>query len=253
MRCPAPGHGRIVRAMGIRRTAASWAGNEVARRGAPQLASRGAHQFISKAIDGFPGFPSAQEVARRRLSRRRDVDRAIRDVVETHLRLAGVQGFVTNLGGVIAMPVAIPANIAGIAALQLRMVASILYLRGYDIDDPKTRTAALLTLLGPDAVKKGVKDGSLDGTPYDIAVSMTDLHPGRTEQIASRVMTEFMGRIGGKHATLALAKRVPVVGGAVSAGVDALSTYNIGRYAREEFPTRVMIERAEPTEPTPTE
>ena len=110
-----------------------------------------------------------------------------------------------------------------------------------------------MTLLGADTVKKGVKDGTLDGTPYDIAVSMTDLHPGRTEQIASRVMTEFMGRIGGKHATLALARRVPVVGGAVSAGVDALSTYNIGRYAREEFPTRVMSERAEPTEPSPTE
>lgn len=232
--------------MGIRRTVATWAGNEVARRGAPQLASRGAQQFISKAIDGFPGFPSAREIGQRRLAKRRDVDRAIRDVIDTHIRLAGVQGFVTNLGGVVAMPVAIPANLAGIAVLQLRMVASILYLRGYDVDDPRVRTAALLTLLGQDTVTKGVKSGTLGGTPYDIATSLADLDPGRTELIASRVMTELMGRIGGKHATLALAKRVPMVGGAVSAGVDAVSTYSIGRYAREEFPPRMMIERAEP-------
>lgn len=232
--------------MGIKRTVTTWAGNEVARRGAPQLASRGAQQFLSKAIDGFPGFPSAQDTAQRKLAKRRDVDRAIRDVIDAHIRLAGVQGFVTNLGGVIAMPVAIPANLAGMAALQLRMVASILYLRGYDISDPRVRTAALLTLLGQDTVAKSVKSGTLDGTPYDVAVSVADLPPSRTELVASRVMTELLGRIGGKHATLSIAKRVPMVGGAVSAGVDALSTYSIGRYARNEFPTRVMIERAEP-------
>lgn len=236
--------------MGIRRTAATWAGNEMARRGAPQLAARGAHQFIDKSIDGFPGFPSAQEIAQRKLTKRRDVERAIRDVTESHLRMAGIQGFVTNLGGVIAMPVAIPANLVGIAALQLRMVASILYLRGYDLDDPRVRTAALLTLLGPDTVQRGVKEGTLDGTPHDIAVAMSDLHPNRTEIIASRVMTELLARIGGKHATLALAKRVPVVGGAVSAGVDALSTYSISRYARAEFPVRVTFERAEPAAAT---
>jgi hypothetical protein len=37
---------------------------------------------------------------------------------------------------------------------------------------------------------------------------------------------------------------VPVLGGAVSAGVDAYSTYTVGRYADREFPTYTMIERA---------
>jgi len=229
---------------------ATWAGHEAARRGAPQLASRGAQQFISKGIDGFPGFPSAQEIAQRKLAQHHDTDHAIGDLIDAHVRLAGVQGFVTNLGGVVAMPVAVPANMAGIAALQLRMVASILYLRGYDIAEPRVRTAALLTLLGSDTVKRGVQEGALDGMPYDLAVAMENVDPAHTEAIASRVMSEMVTRVGGKHATLAFAKRVPLVGGAVSAGVDAVSTYGIGRFAREEFPTRVMIERAEPT---PTE
>lgn len=60
------------------------------------------------------------------------MERAIRDVIEQHVRLAGVQGFVTNVGGVVTMPVTVPANMAGIAVLHLRMAATIAHLRGHD-------------------------------------------------------------------------------------------------------------------------
>lgn len=230
--------------MGLRKTATSWASNVVARRAAPVAATRGANQFMSKAIDGFTGFPSAREIARRRLEKHRDVDRAIRDVIDFHLRLAGAQGFVTNIGGVVTMPVAIPANMAGIAVLQLRMVAAIAHLRGYNLNDPKVRTAALMTLLGKEGVRSAHRNGDLPGTPHDVAISLDGLESGVTEHVAARVTQELMARIGGKHATLALAKRVPVVGGAVSAGVDAFSTYTIGQYANAQFPPHIMIEPA---------
>lgn len=219
------------------------AGNAAARRATPAIASRGARQFLDRAINGFPGFPGAREVARRHLSRRRDVDAAVRDVIDQHVRLAGAQGFVTNLGGVVAMPVTIPANLAGIALLQVRMVAATLHLRGYDVDDPRVRTAALMVLLGEDDVRKGVKSGTFPGLPHNIAVSRGDLDPQLLERIASDVMGDLTTRIGGKHATLTVMKGVPVLGGAVSAGVDAYSTYLIGRYVNREFPPHIMIER----------
>lgn len=230
--------------MGLRKSAATWAGNAAARRAAPAAASRGANQFISKAIDGFRGFPGAHDVARKHLERRRDIDLAVRDVIDSHLRLAGAQGFVTNLGGFVAMPVAIPANMAGIAVLQLRMVAAIAHIRGYDLNDPKVRTAALLTLLGPDGVKEAEKDGHTPAGPRKLATSYDDVDPAVTERIAAKVTQELVARIGGKHATLALAKRVPVLGGAVSAGVDAYATHSIGRYAKDQFTPHVMIEPA---------
>jgi hypothetical protein len=37
---------------------------------------------------------------------------------------------------------------------------------------------------------------------------------------------------------------VPIIGGAISAGVDALATHSVGRYADREFPPHIMIERA---------
>ncbi|HEU4540663.1 MAG TPA: hypothetical protein VFR23_06005 [Jiangellaceae bacterium] len=230
--------------MSFRRTVTNLASNAAARRAAPAIAARGVRQFLDKAIDGFTGFPGAREVARRHLARRRDVDQAIRDVLDQHVRLAGAQGFVANIGGVAIMAVAIPANLAGIGLLQLRMVATILHLRGYNINDPRVRTAALMTLLGEDEVKAAIKRNEFPGHPHDVAVASGDSDPRLLEQVGSHVTQALVTRVGGKHATLAVTKRIPVIGGAVSAGVDAFSTYVIGRYATREFPPHVMIERA---------
>jgi hypothetical protein len=230
--------------MGFRRTVTNLASNAAARRAAPAIAARGVRQFLDKAIDGFPGFPGAREVARRHLARRRDVELAIRDVQDQHVRLAGAQGFVANIGGVATMAVAIPANLAGIGLLQLRMVAAIQHLRGYNVNDPRVRTAALMTLLGEDEVKAAIKRKEFPGHPHDVAVSAGDPDPILLERVGSHVTQALVTRVGGKHATLAVTKRIPVIGGAVSAGVDAFSTYTIGRYANREFPPHVMIERA---------
>jgi uncharacterized protein (DUF697 family) len=238
-----PPAARIFLGMTFRRTVTNLASGAAARRAAPAIASRGAQQFIDRAIDGFPGFPSARDVARKHLARRRDIDLAIRDVIDQHVRLAGAQGFVANIGGVVTMPVAIPANLAGIALLQVRMVAAIQHLRGYDLADARVRTAALMTLLGEDDIRAAVKRRELPGHPHDVAVTIGELLPELPERVRAHVTQALVTRVGGKHATLAFTKRIPVIGGAVSAGVDALSTYSIGRYADREFPPHVMIER----------
>lgn len=229
--------------MSFRRTMTNLASSAAARRAAPAIAARGSRQFLDRAIDGFAGFPGAREIARKHLARRRDVDLAIRDVIDQHVRLAGAQGFVANIGGVVTMPVAVPANLAGIALLQVRMVAAIQHLRGYDITDPRVRTSALMTLLGEDDVRAAVKQKELPGHPHDVAVTIGELLPELPERVRAQVIQALITRVGGKHATLTLTRRIPVVGGAVSAGVDAFSTYTIGRYANREFPPHVMIER----------
>jgi hypothetical protein len=230
--------------MSFRRTVTNLASNAAARRAAPVFAARGARQFLDKAIDGFSGYPSAREIARRHLTRTRDVDLAIRDVIDQHVRLAGAQGFVANIGGVTTMAVTIPANLAGIGLLQVRMVATIQHLRGYDVNDPRVRTAALMTILGEDEVRAAIKRGEFPGHPHDVAVASGDTDPALVERVGSHVTQALVTRVGGKHATLAVTKRIPVLGGAISAGVDAFSTYVVGRYANREFPPHVMIERA---------
>ena len=234
--------------MGVKRTLSRWGTNWVAgnvvRNNMPQIATRGADQFVGKAIDGISGFPGARDVARKALQRTHDVDDAVTAVIEQHVRLAGLQGFVTNLGGVVTMPVAIPANLAGIAMVQLRMSAAIAHLRGYDVADPRVRSAAVTTLLGERNVTQARRQGSLSYTPHRLITSGGEIPAHTADQVSAAVISDLVGRVTGKYATLSIARRVPVLGGAVSAGVDALSTHSVGRYADREFPPRLMVEQA---------
>jgi hypothetical protein len=88
-------------------------------------------QVIEIAIDGYGRMPSAKALAARHLQRQGgSVDEAITAIIDHHIRLASAQGFVTNIGGLAALPVAIPANITGVTIVQVRMVAAIAHLRG---------------------------------------------------------------------------------------------------------------------------
>ena len=94
-----------------------------------------------------------------------DVDEAIKDIIETHVRLAGAQGFLTNIGGLVTMTVMVPANIAGLALIQCRMVAAIAHLRGYDLDDQRVRNAILASLLGEERMLSLIRKKKLPGHP----------------------------------------------------------------------------------------
>lgn len=229
--------------MGIRRTVTGLAATAAARRAAPVAATGAVRQFLARAVDGFTGFPGAREVAAKQLLRTRDVDTALKGVIEQHVRLAGAQGFVTNLGGFVLMPVTLPANLAGLAVLQVRMVAAVAHLRGYDIADPRVRAACLVAQLGQQDVQEAVRAKRLPGAPREIATGSAPLPPGLLDEVTAMVGQSLVTRVGGKHATLTLTRRVPVLGGAVSAGVDAFGTYTVGRYADREFTPRTSIER----------
>ena len=153
-------------------------------------------------------------------------------------------GDVTNLGGWPLLPVTLPANIAGLAVLQVRMCAAIAYLRGYDILDTRVRAAALMAVLGHQEVEDGIRAGVLPGTTREVALGANTPDTAALDQVTAMVGQALVTRVGGKRATLMVTRRVPVLGGAVSAGVDAYSTYTVGRYADREFPTYTMIERA---------
>lgn len=202
---------------------------------APERTAAFVNQALHRAITGVGPLPSAAEAARKQLQENHgDVDRAIHDVVERHVRLAGAQGFVTNLGGLVTMTVTVPANISGLTLIECRMVAVILHLRGYDLDDPRTRTAILAALLGEEHVLGLVRRKQLPGTPMAIATApVSDPHLGLV--VANEVAAELLTRVAGKRLATTVGRRVPVVGGLVGAGTDGWATWQIGRYAGREF------------------
>jgi uncharacterized protein (DUF697 family) len=207
---------------------------------APEMSSHFVHEAMRRAIEGVGPLPGAAEGADKLLAKEKgNVDRAIHEVIEDHVRYAGMQGFGTNIGGLVTAAFTIPANIAGLSLIQCRMVASIAHLRGYDLTDKRVRNAILACILGEDTVKSLVKKKRLPSTPMGIATAPT-YDPHLDSVIAAEVTSELLTKVAGKRIVTTVGRRVPVVGGMVGAGTDAYSSWQIGRYADRELRPRML-------------
>ena len=201
----------------------------------PELSSNFVHEALRRAIVGVGPLPPAAAAADKQLAEQHDdVDRAVHEVIENHVRFAAAQGFATNVGGLVTAALTILANIAGVTLIQCREVAGIVHLRGYDLDDQRVRNAILACLLGEESVKSLVRRKHLPSTPMGIATAPAhDPHLDRV--IAGEVTSELLTKVAGKRIAMTVGRRVPVIGGLVGASSDAYATWQIGRYADREL------------------
>jgi hypothetical protein len=194
--------------------------------------------LLSTGIGGRPGFKGAVEAAEEQRRQAVDTEDAIRRLVDMHVKLAAVSGFVTGLGGFVAMPVALPASLVGLSVIATRMSAGIAHLRGYDVKSEQVQTVILVSLLGSvgaEALKKaGIK--RLGGKV---------LHQGskRLPTGALRIVNQTVGRRllsrFGQKGIAALPKAVPVAGGIFGATIDGATCRSIAKYAKKNFPEQL--------------
>ncbi|MGN6132501.1 MAG: EcsC family protein [Nocardioidaceae bacterium] len=202
---------------------------------APELTANFVHQALHRAIHGAGPLPPAAAAADKQLAEQHgDVQRAVHEVIENHVRFAGAQGFATNIGGLVTAAVTIPANLAGLAMIQCRLVAGVAHLRGYDLDDARVRNAILACTLGEDNVTRLVRKKRLPAPPMALATAPAH-DPHLDKVIAAEVTSELLTKVAGKRVATTVGRRVPVVGGLVGAGADGFATWQIGRYADREL------------------
>jgi hypothetical protein len=205
---------------------------------APALTAGLVRQALDRAIDGFGPLPGAAAAADKRVSEHGgNIDKAVRGLIDSHVRLAGLEGFVTNIGGLVTMALTLPVNISGLALLQCHLVAGIAHLRGYDLDDPRVRNAVLACMLGEDTVKSLVKKKKLPSSPMAIATAPAR-DPDLDARLAAEVTTELLTRVAGKRTVAVVGRRTPIIGGGVGAVTDGYATFQVGRYAARELRSR---------------
>lgn len=207
-----------------------------------RMARSAVDRMLGYGLDGIGPLDSVEEVVRKARSRHDDPEEAIQDLCSTHQRLAASGGFVTGLGGLITMPVALPANVVGFYVLASRMVGAVALIRGYDVREDNTRTALALTLIGADAddllKKAGITGGgrmariALNRVPRAAAMM---INKGLGFRVATQLGTRVLGRLG---------RLVPLVGGAVGAGLDGYLMGRLAKQARSEFPPRDQLDSA---------
>lgn len=186
-----------------------------------------------KSINGATGLDSAQELAEDYLTG----EGKLKDKVDALIRWQNTKcftsGFITGLGGIITLPVSVPANIASVLYVQVRMVATIAYMGGYDVKDDKVKTLVFICLCG-DSATQLIKDvGIAIGkklTEQAIKKISAELIAKINKAVGFRLLTKF-----GQKGVINLGKAVPVIGGALAGTIDAVATNTIGNVARDTF------------------
>ncbi|HVK45423.1 MAG TPA: EcsC family protein [Micropruina sp.] len=201
---------------------------------APALAGGALRTILEFAIEGNGTIPGAKTAAAKSLQSRSEHEAAVDWILKQHVAYAGAQGLLTNIGGLITLPVALPANLAGLAVVQMRMIAAIAHLRGYDVDDRRVRVALTMLMLGEDEVRRRIVSGRLPTSPLVIATAPV-FDPLLEQSVNERVFGDLGTKMAGKHVVLLAAKRIPFIGGGVGAATDGYLTYALGQYARREF------------------
>lgn len=214
-------------------------GESESQSGLAGAAARVVERLLDVGIDGRGPVESAQQLADKARSAHPGDDLAIDAVVRQHLKIAAAGGFVTGLGGFVTLPVALPVNVAEFYLLATRMVAAIACLRGYDLRQPEVRSAVLLTLVGADSEDLLKKAGvASTGRLANLAAERL---PGPALMMVNKgVGFRLVSQLGRKGLTR-FGKAIPLVGGAVGAGIDVYLLRRIADHARHEFPPHPAV------------
>ena len=185
------------------------------------------------ALDGLPKTPSCYELAKQYTERYHDPDTAIKEFAKWQIAKCSTSGFLTSLGGIITLPIAIPANLTSVIYVQLRMIATIAVIGGYDPSDDKVQTLAYLCLTGS-SMSKVCRDAGIKFT-NKLTTNAIKKIPGELLKkvngaVSQRLITKF-----GTTGIINLGRMVPLAGGIVGASFDFVGTNAIARQAKKVF------------------
>ena len=160
-------------------------------------------------------------------------DEAIAKLIKNQISKNTINGFVTSFGGFTTMAVTLPANITSVIYVQMRMIAAIAIIRGYDLHDDEVQTFVYSCLVGKSAADVFKNAGVNFGNK--IGKSMINKIPGKTlTKINQKIGFRFVTR-GGTKGIINLGKAVPVVGAGIGSAMDYTTTRIIANRAQKFF------------------
>lgn len=191
-------------------------------------------KLYDNSINGLPKVSlPINQLADDYLTKNPDVESAAKSFINYQIAKCTTSGFVTGLGGLLTLPVAIPANVSSVLYVQMRMIACLAHMGGYDTksDQVQTLVYACLAGISLDQVVKqvGIKFG------VKFANAMVKKIPGQVlvkinQKVGFRLLTKF-----GTKGLINIGKAIPVVGGVISGGFDFVETRIIADRAYKMF------------------
>jgi hypothetical protein len=191
--------------------------------------------ILDRGIEGLPPLTSAEALAAEY-----SADPAYattRDRVKALIRWEASKnfatGFVTGVGGLATLPVAVPAAIGASWLLQARLAGAIARLHGYSLKSDRVRTLILLAIIGDSAkdvlktagvmVGKRLTANAISAIPGRVLIQINKL-------VGLRLLTKT-----GQTGAVRLARAIPLAGGVVGGSFDAAGCVAVGKVADRLF------------------
>lgn len=186
-----------------------------------------------KAVNGVRGLDSAQDMADDYLKGEGALIDKVNSLIRWQNTKAGTSGFITGLGGLLTLPLTLPANITSVLYVQIRMVAAIAIMGGYDVKDDRVQSIVYSCIAASSAAEVAKNFGIKLGNK--LAMQGIKKISGETlkkinQAVGFRLLTKF-----GQKGFVNLGKTIPFVGGIVGATFDVVATNTVGNVARNTF------------------
>ena len=187
-----------------------------------------------KCLNGVPHVsPSVEELAKDYLSKYSTKQQACKAMLNNQIIKCTTSGFITGFGGIITLPVTVPANIGSVLYVQMRMIACTAYMAGFELNSDQTQTFVYACLAGV-SVNKLVKQA---GIKFGVKFAN-----GLIKKIPGKVLTKINQKVGfrfitkfGSKGIINLGKLVPGVGAVIGGGLDLVETKAISARAYKWF------------------
>lgn len=187
-------------------------------------------------VDGkVPGTDSAKDLAINYLEKYETPIKAANALVRWQNTKAAVDGAITSIGGFATMAIALPVNVTSMLFIQIRMIAAIAYIGGIrDFKDDKVQTVIKCCLLG-ESISSVIKKAGIKTTEKIVLKKIMPLITGKmltkiNRAVGFRLITKF-----GKTGVINLGKGIPLLGSAVGAIFDGVTTNIVGNAAIKTF------------------
>jgi uncharacterized protein (DUF697 family) len=190
--------------------------------------------LYERAINGIPGLDSAPEMAQKYLAKGGSLNDSVNDLIKWQIIKAGTSGFLTGFGGLLTLPVTIPANFASVIYVHVTMIAAIAYMGGYDLKDDKVKTLVYACLVGDSAKNILLKESGIKIGRKLTESAINNISKQTLGAINKKVGFKLVTKFSEKG-TIVLGRAIPFVGGVIGASIDGIATQRVGNIAKETF------------------
>lgn len=190
-----------------------------------------------KALNGVPGISQPlEEYVASYTDRYSTPEKAAQELIKNQLIKCTTSGALSGAAGFFALPISIasiPANLANVLYVQLRMIAGVAMIGGYEVRTDQVQTLIYACLAGSSATDMLKEAGITTG--QKLAMNAIKKIPGTTlTAINRKVGFRFITRFG-ETGIINLGKMVPVVGAVIGGLFDFTTTKVIASTAYKYF------------------